>query len=273
MEVWIWVLSTLLLGANIFCSRSMNRVPNTSSQNMHPDRCNQHYKFLVWNIQGAGSREALNVLREHNHLHKPSIVALLETRISGFRAQSICTKSGFRNSFRVEARGFQGGIWVLWNADEIDIAVLNSHEQFVTVEIKSQGQVDWLLTFIYASPQPQTREVLWQELQHRASEYQRPWLLAGDFNETASLEERNHGGADMWRRCQRFKAWIENNGLIDVGYSGPKFTWARGLSAATRKETRLDRALCNAAWRVKFQDGTVRHLQAGSNHSPLLIST
>jgi len=42
----------------------------------------------------------------------------------------------------------------------------------------------------------------------------------------------------------------------------------------TRKEARLDRALCDAEWRVRFQEGVVRHLiRAGSDHSPLLIAT
>ena len=59
-----------------------------------------------------------------------------------------------------------------------------------------------------------------------------------------------------------------------MGYSSPKFTWMRGLSPSTRKKARLDRALCNTEWRVKFQEGVVRHLlQACSDHSPLLIST
>ena len=78
----------------------------------------------------------------------------------------------------------------------------------------------------------------------------------------------------MSRRCSRFKHWIENIGLIDLGFFGPKFTWARGLHPATRKEARLDRALCNTEWRLKFQEGAVRHLiRACSDHSPLLIST
>jgi len=42
-----------------------------------------------------------------------------------------------------------------------------------------------------------------------------PWLLAGNFNEITSLEERKHGESDMLRRCAKFKHWIENNGLID----------------------------------------------------------
>jgi len=230
--------------------------------------------ILAWNVQGAGSREFLNILREHIHKHRPSIVALFETRISGTRAQQVCERIGFRNSFRVDAQGFQGGIWVLWNSDEIEIEVLNTHEQFVTVEIKPHGHPSWNLTLVYASPQVQTRELLWPQLQHLATEYRKPWLLAGDFNETATPEERNHCNTEVLRRCKRFKHWIDNSGLIDLGYSGPKFTWARGLTRETRKEARLDRALCNMEWRLKFQSGVVHHLiRACSDHSPLLIST
>ena len=229
---------------------------------------------FVWNIQGAGSGETLNILREHIRMHRPSIVALVETRISRRRAQAVCDKIGFRNCFRVEAQGFQGGIWVLWNSDEIGVAVRNSHEQFVTVEVQPHDRMSWLLTIVYASPHTQHRDILWQKLQQFASVHDKPWLLAGDFNETISLEERNHGVPEMLRRCKRFKHWIENTGLIDLGFSGPNFTWARGMSSATRKEARLDRALYNIEWRRRFQDGCVRHLlQAGSDHSPLLIVT
>ena len=137
--------------------------------------------------------------------------------------------------------------------------------------IKLQGQVSWVLTVIYTNPHSHIRDWLWQELQGFAIDCMKPWLLAGDYNETISLEECNHGGPDMRRRCNRFKQWIENNGLIDLGYSGPKFTWARGLPHDTQKEARLDRALCNDTWRVKFLEGAVRHLlQAGSDHSTVV---
>jgi len=234
----------------------------------------KHINLLIWNIQGIGNNETLNILREHIRQHRPHIVALVETRISGTRAQAVSTKIGFRNCFCVEAQGFQGGIWVFWNEDEIEVEVLTSHAQFVTVELKYPGYLGWVLTCVYASPQAQTREALWQILQTQAEGMRKPWLLAGDFNETKNIEERNHGGADIERRCRRFQNWIDNSGLVDLGFSGPKFTWARGRTPATRKEARLDRGLCNAAWRVHFPNGEVRHLiQAGSDHCPLLIST
>ena len=252
----------------------MNPPPNSGVRRGWTSGQPHKFNILVWNAQGAGSRAFLNILREHIHMHRPSIMALVETRISGPKARSVCDSIGFSRNIRVEAHGFQGGIWVLWHEDEVDIEVICTHEQFVTVGIKSHGQVSWILTVIYASPHTQMRDILWQDLQRFAVDCGKPWLLAGDFNETVSLKERNHGGPYMRRRYDRFRQWIENNGLIDLGFSGPKFTWTRVVSRDTRKEARLDRALCNDAWHAKFLEGAVRHLiQACSDHSSLLIAT
>jgi len=76
----------------------------------------------------------------------------------------------------------------------------------------------------------------------------------------------------LWR-CARYKHWIENTGLMDLGYSGPKFTWSRGRDWSTMKQARLDRALYNMAWRLNFPEGAVGHLlQAQSDHASLLIT-
>ncbi|KAJ8444844.1 hypothetical protein Cgig2_008901 [Carnegiea gigantea] len=61
------------------------------------------------------------------------------------------------------------------------------------------------------------------------------WCLC-DFNETISLDERNYGGSEMFRHCIRFKRWIENNALINLGFSGQKFTWIKGNNPSTHEE-------------------------------------
>ena len=39
------------------------------------------------------------------------------------------------------------------------------------------------------------------------------------------------------------------------------------------KKARLDRTICNTVWRLKFQEGVVRHLlRAQSEHAPILIA-
>ncbi|KAJ8436013.1 hypothetical protein Cgig2_007671 [Carnegiea gigantea] len=146
------------------------------------------------------------------------------------------------------------------------------HQQFITMEVKKRGAKPWLFTAVYANPHVRNRDELWIKLSQFAERVSIPWMVDGDFNETRSLHERDHGGDNMMRRCARFANWIENNGLIDLGYSGLCFTWARGNTWETRKSAQLDRALCNTQWRARFQEGAVRHLiRSYSNHCPMLI--
>ncbi|KAK9671139.1 hypothetical protein RND81_12G009000 [Saponaria officinalis] len=111
------------------------------------------------------------------------------------------------------------------------------------------------------------------ELESFARSNNRPWMLAGDFNETRSINERHGGDQNMARRCDRFNNWIENCELIELAITGSLHTWARGNSVETRQSARLDRALCNANWGTMFEEAMVKHLPAiASDHCPLLIS-
>ncbi|KAJ8437463.1 hypothetical protein Cgig2_012903 [Carnegiea gigantea] len=220
----------------------------------------QEIRTLVWNTQGTGSRDFMNMLKEHIRMQKPHIIVLLETHISGSKADNVCSKIGFGGQYRVDPIGYQGGIWVLWLESQVHLHLIESDQQFITIEVITSRKGHWFFTAIYANPHPSARDELWAKLEDRASTMSRPWLLAGDFNETKSLLERDHGGPDMARRCARFNNWIENNALIDIRFAGPKFTWVRGRTPSTRKSARLDRALCNMAWRQKLPEGGVRHL-------------
>lgn len=62
---------------------------------------------------------------------------------------------------------------------------------------------------------------LWGELGNFAQLTSHPWLLIGDFDNTRSMEERRNCSAHLAHRCVNFNNWIENNGLIDLGFLGP----------------------------------------------------
>ena len=70
--------------------------------------------IIIWNANGAASEEFLRAVKEIIRVHKPDILGLLETRISGDRVDIICRKLGFDYWLRVEAHGYNGGIWCLW---------------------------------------------------------------------------------------------------------------------------------------------------------------
>ena len=67
---------------------------------------------------------------------------------------------------------------------------------------------------------------------------------------------------------QGFRSAIEDCELSDCGYVGDKYTWHRG-----HIRERLDRGFANDAWRTRFSDATLHHLEYGrSDHRPILMS-
>lgn len=55
--------------------------------------------------------------------YKQIVVALLEPCISGDTADGVCKSLKKKNYARVEAMGFSGGIWVLWDEENIKLNV------------------------------------------------------------------------------------------------------------------------------------------------------
>ncbi|KAJ9176443.1 hypothetical protein P3X46_011753 [Hevea brasiliensis] len=94
------------------------------------------------------------------------------------------------------------------------------------------------------------RRRLWPALTSIANSMVDPWCVVGDFNCIAYTFEKQGGSPANASRCRESWAWIDSCGV----------------------EERLDRALCNIQWRMKFPNATVYHLQhLNSDHCPLII--
>lgn len=197
---------------------------------------------------------------------RPTIVILLEPRISGDTADVVCKKIGKTRWIRSEARGFSGGVWVMWDEEDIDLKLRYDDAFFLHCLARSRGGLMWEVTAVYASPTPMERKFLWAKL--NGIRTHRPWVLVGDFNCVLRNEERSsNSGASS---C--FQNWVGERGLLDLGFIGNKFTWRHGRSVETRRAARLDRALCCDAWRRLFPSAKVRHLShSHSDHCPLLL--
>ena len=66
--------------------------------------------IMYWNAQGVASADFRRFFRTIVKNYKPSLVVLMEPRISGVKADDFIKKSGFDHSHRVEAVGFSGGV-------------------------------------------------------------------------------------------------------------------------------------------------------------------
>ena len=98
-------------------------------------------------------------------------------------------------------------------------------------------------------------------------------MAVGDFNSVTSKEETSSPLNFDHSRSFNMNNWISTHGVIDLGYSWPKFTWTRGKSPQTFKGARLDRALCNKEWSTCFPHAKVENLpKLNSDHSLVLLN-
>lgn len=162
--------------------------------------------FITWNCQGAASREFLRAARLLIKTHNPSLLALFETKMSGRSADDVCRKLNYNSWIRVEAIGFSGGIWLMWNED-LDIQISHTHPQFIVTEIKRHNRV-WNMVFVYASPDHYLRGKLWDDLRERKINLHGAWMAVGDFNVVTGIGEVSNPETFNQRRCAGINDWI-----------------------------------------------------------------
>ncbi|KAI9094279.1 hypothetical protein K1719_026861 [Acacia pycnantha] len=125
----------------------------------------------------VASKSFVAVLRDLKFRYKVDMVVILEPRVSGNSATKIIKSWGFKYSVRVEAVGFSGGIWMLWNFEDIGVDVLVKEEQFIHCRL-NLGPKKMLFSAVYASLCEQRRQQTWDWLHSLAEEINEPWLVA-----------------------------------------------------------------------------------------------
>ena len=99
-----------------------------------------------------------------------------------------------------------------------------------------------------------------------------PWLVLGDFNEILSEEDKFGGRRLNLNRAIEFKDCIDSCNLLDLGFSGPKYTWSNLRQVSDLILERLDRCFANPSWRILYPEASVTHLpHVFSDHYPVLI--
>uniref|UniRef100_A0A803PXV1 Reverse transcriptase domain-containing protein n=1 Tax=Cannabis sativa TaxID=3483 RepID=A0A803PXV1_CANSA len=148
-----------------------------------------------------------------------------------------------------------------------------------TIELEPKG-LKWTLLGIYGPPHREDKEAFWIQVGDIVNNSPRPVLLIGDMNGTLTDSEcfdyAKQGNSSKY--SFDFRRMVQRVGLIDLGFQGPCFTWAKDRNnpnnGGSSKRARLDRGLVNSDWRILFPNAIVKHLSSnGSDHRPLLLDT
>ena len=83
----------------------------------------------------------------------------------------------------------------------------------------------WRFIGFYGEPNTSYREEAWSMLRMLGSKPHLPWCCMGDFNEILQTEEKRGGRTRPHVQMQAFREVLDFCGFIDLGFTGPKFTW------------------------------------------------
>lgn len=187
--------------------------------------------LLAWNARGTGGKTFPALIKDLKAKHSLDILVLVETRISGVRASKVLQNLGFPCFECVQAKGFSGGIWVLWEDATFSLEVVTKNKQFMHLKVQPKKDSQyWWLTCVYGSPMLLNRMELWNSLAQIVGSMRDPWLANGDFNAYASPMEKKGGAAPNVRSMSEFVGCIQACNLIDLGFKDPPLLGKLGES-------------------------------------------
>jgi hypothetical protein len=229
-------------------------------------------KLISWNCRGLGNPEAVRDLQQMVKEKKPTLLFLMETKSRQNYMEVIRVKLGFDGLFNVDPVGRSGGLALLWR-DGDDLTIQNFTRRHINADVRIPGSDRWWhLTCFYGHPVLAKRHESWTLLRHLRSLCTGAWMCVGDFNEIVEHREKWGGTRRRDGQMEQFRAALEDCGLSDLGFLGPKFTWTNGQYGGNFMKERLDRAVANRAWCAMFKNREIRVLAARtSDHNPVMV--
>ncbi|TXG51627.1 hypothetical protein EZV62_024151 [Acer yangbiense] len=140
----------------------------------------------------------------------------------------------------VDCIGCSGGLMVLWKK-ELQVTVISYSVGHIDARIKMEDGFRWRFSGVYGNPSPNKRVNSWE--------------LLGRLSEV-----------------DRFRQAIDKCDLIELGSSGPRYTWNNKREGKFNIQERIDRFFANNLWRDRFEFVMVEHLGFNSSdHRPILL--
>ena len=208
-------------------------------------------------------------------VHDPTIFVVMETHLGGEKAKNIMDRLPFDGAIHVDTIGYAGGLWLMWNANKVEVTHLAKTEQeiHVTIKVRASNLV-WLFSAIYASPRLAKRTILWNNLMHTAELHSMPWVIVENFNEPLSSADKLGGREVSISRSLLLKKCLDKCNMVDLGYSGSRFTWTNWRDTHVLIQERINRFFVNTNWCSLYPEAKVTHLtRCHFDHNPILLET
>jgi hypothetical protein len=147
----------------------------------------------------------------------------------------------------VSVSGMSGGLWLLWT-NELNLTILESAKYYIFAKISLKDGTDWTLGAIYGDASHRENPMIWHKIKEYADDTGYAFCCMGDFNAIPTVIDKYGGSHALNTNNRAFRHLLSQANLIDMGYSGPAFTWTNSQHTSNPIYQRLDRVLVSPDW-------------------------
>jgi len=204
---------------------------------------------------------------------KAQVCFISETRNTRITKTHLKNHFNINDAFVVQAQGHSGGLWLM-RTDEVDVTIIDHNHHFIfALCLNKISLQQYGLVCMYGDPHHRATSIIWDNvLNFVVTNSNLPMLCMGDLNELMHANEKLGPNSADVNRIHEFCAYVKQCGFIDLGYSGPAYTWTNKRFSSTPTFERLDRCLGNAEWCLTYPTITTYHLpMMYSGHAPILV--
>ena len=142
----------------------------------------------------------------------------------------------------VDAQGASGGLAILSDARAIQLNNIQANKSFIQATFHLSGtNTHGMITNVYFPQDTAQKAQILNILSELNKDRPFPlWISRGDFNMTASTEEKQGGNSRANSDGNLLKDFINNNWLIDIPTSNGLFTWTNKREGLQQISSRLD---------------------------------
>ena len=176
---------------------------------------------------------------------------------------------GYDHLITVEPLGLIGGLAVMWK-DNYQVVVHSSDKRIIDLKVLC-GSTSFFLSCVYVDPVQAKRQEVWDSLVSMGLYRDEAWILAGDFNELLSNDEKSGGAIRSDSSFWNFRNMVQNYKLREIRYTGNCLSWC-GWRENGWVKCELDRSFGNNNWFSLFPKTNMEYLELwASDHRPIFI--
>jgi len=229
-----------------------------------------------WNTWGLNSLQKQKTVHHWTQKNNLDIFGLLETKleVSNLAAAEANLAPSCWHYISNIHHTSHCRILVGWNSHKLNLIYEDSSPQWLSCIATTLSSTHPLkITFIYSHNTPSERMLLWNHIcQESTRNIGIPWIVLGDFNAILTADDRVGGDMNWYRHQDDFHNCIRQSELLQIPYTGIRFTWHNGQHGDHIIQKKLDWIFGNqclfSTWPAAHSVFQPRHI---SDHSAMIL--